>query len=491
MDKLPTEMLKKIFQNVDQVDQLLNCKIVCKKWYSIIHQMIRLNSLAISEIRYYKILLSEKWFDPNEPIQFLYDYQYKVVSRHSKLIRFNMNQPLLSQLKKLFIYCRNIWTNSINCLRQLEVLSLKDSKLSSKTDISLNLPNLKAFSYKQNDHYDKLTLTCPNLEKLAYFHSFGNLSIIHPESIKEVQIHCKEDFIFDIVNCEYLYMEYGHFDENILLKLTKLKELHINRKDLDTLDRFIEQKRTLKRTNLKIYHLNLLSDSFANLDQFNNTYRYYSLDSNTIQLYGPNYSNLPNNAYFISSADYNVLENYFWTNPNQIARSIIKKLVHLNQLIISDQIRDLNQFVGILKDRVYLNRLRITAQFIPQTFFDQILSKNCSIIEYLLIYNKNQLNFDFLFKFKELRFLFSTQQMTSDLIFKLFDRFELLEALGFQYGGSEVGISLHDRRKFKIRLDGVRNVFDNLEDLMTHLEIYHQKNPFSSDDYLDNFIFKS
>ena len=30
MDKLPNEMLVKIFQNVDQVNQLLNCKIVCK-----------------------------------------------------------------------------------------------------------------------------------------------------------------------------------------------------------------------------------------------------------------------------------------------------------------------------------------------------------------------------------------------------------------------------------------------------------------------------
>ena len=97
MDKLPNEMLLKIFQNVDQVDQLLNCKKKKKKWYSIIHLMIRPNSLVISRISGDK-LLTEKWFDPNEPIQFLYDYRYKVEGFYSKIIAFNMKQPLLSQL---------------------------------------------------------------------------------------------------------------------------------------------------------------------------------------------------------------------------------------------------------------------------------------------------------------------------------------------------------------------------------------------------------
>ena len=468
-------MLMKIFQHVDQVDQLLNCKIVCKKWYSIIHQMIRLNSLVISRVNVYKFL-SEKWFSPNDQIQFLYDYQYKVVSRHSKIIRFNMNQPLLSQLKKLFIYYRNIWTNSINCLSYLEVLMLNYTELISKDDVSLNLPHLREFSFRSNGHYHNLTLNCPKLEKLAYYSSV-NLSIIHPECIKELNTGYNKNFMFELVNCEYLYLEYGHFDENILLKLKKLKELHNNSKDFDILNSFLEQKNSLKRTNLKIYYLNLLSDSFslANLNQIHTSFvDEKRIDIDTIHFYGPNYSNLPYKVYFIDTVDYNVIENYFWANPNQIARRIIKTLVQLNHLILSDQIRDVNQFICVLKDRRYLNTVRITAEFMPQNFFDQILAENCSIIEQLIVHNRNQLNFDFLLKFKELQSFQTGQHLTSELIFKLFDKFELLESIAFHYAGNEVRIKLDDRKKFNILLNCVRNVFDNLEDLISYLDLSAQ-----------------
>ena len=44
MDKLPNEMLMKIFQNVDQVDQLLNCKIVCKDVVGVTFFRIQLDT---------------------------------------------------------------------------------------------------------------------------------------------------------------------------------------------------------------------------------------------------------------------------------------------------------------------------------------------------------------------------------------------------------------------------------------------------------------
>ena len=500
MDKLPNEMLRKIFQNVDQVDQLLNCKTVCKKWYSIIHETIRLNSLVISEVKYHRIL-SEKWFDPNESIQFLYDYRYKASSLNLGIVKFDMKQPLFSQLKKLFVYYGNIWANSINCLRHLEVLGLKLTSLVSETDASLNLPNLKIFSLVNNDHYQNLTLNCPKLKKLAYFRNYGSLSFIHPESIKELHACCREDFIYNLINCEYLYIEYYRyepFDRNILLKLTKLKELHLDTKDFGSVNSFIDQKSSLKRTNLKIYFLSLLSDSVSPniLNQIAYSFDRESIDIDSIQFYGPNYLNLTNNVYFIYfNVDYNVIENYFWDNSNQVAREIIKKLVYLDVLILSDEIRDVNQFIGILKDRVYLNTLSITAEFMPQNFFDQILSENCSIIEQLAIDNKNQLNFDFLLKFKELQCFKTDQQLTSDLIFKLFDKFESLRSLRFRYKGSEVEIDilidLQVGRLFKLCLDGFKKIFNNLEDLMSRLEIYHHKTSFSSDDCFDNFIFKS
>ena len=489
MDKLPNEMLLNIFQNVDQVDQLLNCKIVCKKWYSIIDQMIRLNSLVISRINGHKLLTSEEWFDPNESIQFLYDYRYKVEDQHSKIIRFNMNQPLFSRLKKLFIYDRYIWIDSINCLKHLEVLCLKHSTLRSETDISLNLPNLRVFSCVSKSQH-KLILNCPNLEKLDYYKE----SIIHPESIKELHACFNRNFMLDLVNCEYLYLEFVDFYSNILLKLKKLKELHLGIDvDVDSVISYIIQKKTLKRTNLKIYYLNVLADSMplTYLNELDNSFAYErSINNNSIQFYGLNYSNLSNIVYFIRTVDYNVLENYFWSNPNQIAREITKKLVNLDELILSDQIRDVNQFIGILKDRRYLNRVSITAKIMPQHFFDQILSENCSIIEQLIVYNKNQLNFDFLLKFKELQTFHTKQQLTSDLILKMFGKFELLDSLEFNYEGREVEIGLQVRNKFKIRLDGVRKVLNNLDDLMSHLEISHHNTPFR-DDCFDNFIFRS
>ena len=86
------------------------------------------------------------------------------------------------------------------------MLGLKHSTLKSKTDISLNLPNLKIYSHNFNDLDHNLALNCPKLEILDYLfiQTNPNYSIIHPESIKEVHGYSTKEFIFDLVNCEYL-----------------------------------------------------------------------------------------------------------------------------------------------------------------------------------------------------------------------------------------------------------------------------------------------
>ena len=340
MELLPNEIVLKIFKELP-VEQTLICKLVNKRFYSIINDLMKLKSLIIID-NYYSDMLS-KWFYDNE---FIRDCKYKITGRRLGAIKFNSNQLILNQLKKLYITHRSLLIDTINCLDQLEVLEINCCKLKGKGRLLIDLPNLKSFSFIYNNSTkNPMIFNTPKLVKLEFSHNdYLDKHFNYPESIKEFYCCFIESFIKKFINLELLFCERFYFKEDVLLKLKKLKELHFNSDKLEGLVALKRQKNRLN-SDVKIYFLGVnldaipLIDSKGNMDEIPAFhYRYYGfyLNEKTVEFYCRNYFNL--------SIDYNLLEIHF-NQIQQAPKELIKKLDNLKELVLTNEISDLDQFI--------------------------------------------------------------------------------------------------------------------------------------------------
>lgn len=499
MDDLPNEMLLDIFLRTP-VDQILLCKQVCKRWLAVIDSMIHLSSLVIHDRYHYPILC--RWFATNE---FVYDQPYRISSRPLEVLKFRPHQPMFSNLKRLHIYYRSVTINSINCLDRLEILEISNSTLKARKTIEISLPNLRVLNLDDiRTNLQDLVIDAPKLERFQYNTYFPRTVIKHPESIKEFYSNYFELFMLDLFNLEHVYLRrFYEYSDQILLKLKHLKTFHFNYHDLEGLMQFKPQKAALKLKNPQIYFLGVNSDAFPliNLDfvqdwaeevaPFDYDNYGYRINAETIEFYSSNYPYLADRLYYIRQVDYSLLENHFQQGKfGGTPLELVKRLVCLDELELSDELRDSDQFVDLLRHCKYLPSLKVTAPFMAQSFFDEILVEHCPVIESLTIQNQNQLNFDFLLKFKDLQNLTIKQQLSSDLIEKMYSRFEYLKTLKFRFKGSSVEIRFPQRNIFKLLLDKVRHLFNSLPSLLEYLESNHNQEFLSTEEKLNNFIFR-
>lgn len=505
MDELPNEMLLEIFLK-NPVDQILLCKQVCKRWFAVIDSMIRPSSLVIHDFYHYPILC--KWFATNE---FVHDYPYRIYSRSLAVLKFRPDQPMFSSLRRLYIHHRDIAINSINCLDRLEILEVNNSNFKGKKTIDINLPNLRVLSldYIKSNVRD-LTIDTPKLERFQCLAVFARVFVKHPESIKEfysvsANWNYEETFLLKFVNLEHLYCKCQEYDEQILLKFKHLKTFHFGYENLEGLMQFKQQKAALNLKDPQIYFLGIHSDAFPlinlnmvedwpeeinRFDWVNWVYG-YRINAETIEFYASNYFHLADRPYNIRMVDWSLLESYsLQHNFDGAPIELVKKLVSLDELELSGELRDSKQFVSLLRHCKYLRSFKVTAPFMSQSFFDEVLSEHCPVIESLTLYNQNQLNFDFLLKFKDLQNLTTKQQLSGDLVAKMFDRFEFLKTLFFRFKGSTVDIRFYERTVFKLLLDQVKRLFDNLASLLEFLELNHSQEFLSDENKFDNFILK-
>lgn len=501
MDELPNEILLKIFRSSLPVDQILLCKQVCKRWYWVVDTMIRLRSLVIVDDYDFPIL--SRWFEKKE---FVYDYRYRISSRRLEMVEFRSNQPMFANLRRLFISNRTVAINTINLLDQLEVLEIKNSKYKCGKLVHINLPNLLVLCLDDiRGTLEDLLIEAPKLEKLGCNVSF-RFKVKHPKSIKVYHGQFNHQLIYEFVNLEHLYCNRYNYSEETLPKLKNLKTLHFNRNNLRSLMNLKTQQAALKRKDPQIFFLGVHSNAFplTELDMVEEwEEEIYPYDSNnygfcinakTIEFYGSNYFNLCDKLYYVKTIDYSLVESYF-RQPNfkLTPMDLVKKLVALDELELSGELRDVeqtNEFVKVLKHCKYLRSLAISASM-DQSFFDTILTENCPVIESLSISSRNPLNFDFLLKFSDLQNFSTKQQLSTDLVGKMFDKFEFLKTLQFRFKASSVEIRFYERTVFKLLLDEVKHLFNNLNSLLEYLKSNLSLEVLNEATKFDNFILNS
>ena len=331
-----------------------------------------------------------------------------------------------------------------------------------------------------------LNLDAPKLTKLKKI-TFGNILLVHPES---VLFYYGSVYSYDIckfINLEYLINDYLYFGEDILNYLKKLKEIHFN-SDSWTLENLRIQKRKYLLSKLKFYYLEVDSDVFNSIEDLNESIRNRAnfgniIDEETIEFYSEHHLNLSNPFYFLNTINYNQL-----SESNLDLIGFISKLNNLKELKLNDGHFIIDEFFNLLKLIKYLKILNVTRSM-NQDFYNQI-PNYCSVIEKLIIKNKNELDLNFIFNFKDIQHLETNQQLTIEFINKIYNRFKSLNSVNFYFRGREVNI-LISTKVFTLKIEEFRLTFHKLDDLFKYLDLNFNELIFKRDDGLNNFIFHS
>ena len=422
MNELPAEILSIILNQLDLYD-ILNCKLVNKKFYSTILDYVRIkDELIVSDCDYSP--LNRRWFFTYESVSLKNLIKCDCLNR----TEFMLNQPIISnQLEQLYIYRSFISIELLNRFIKLQHLEINDSMIKIENCNVLKLPDLKIFNIKRPDSQNKnLTFDLPKLQKLQ-INEHDNFKLKDAKSLNYLESeffsNCS-NFIESAINLEHLYCKFIDLEslsDSLLQKLTKLKSICFYKYN-DTFNELNRQKEQFN-SDVKIYYLAVESNSPPDF-QFSSC-----LNDKSLDYYIRNYDRIADFIPFIQSIDYNSLEKV----SNQLPNDFLKKFVDLNRLFANEKINNVDYLISVLREFDTISHLKLNTT-LSQNFYDNILFDLNPNIEALEIGRMNDedeiLNCEFLFKFKNIKTFCVEQQLSNDFLekfsttFTVFDKFE-------------------------------------------------------------------
>ena len=424
MDKLPAEIYCVIFKHLNLKD-LVNCKMVCKDWNSIILSLVKVSRLVID----YEDNCKRKWYFTNK----LINNDLELCNPNLFLIQFNKSN--LSNLKHLYIdhELPNFDLNKLNLFSKLIHLEI-DYDFKKDINLTLNLPGLiilKILNVKES--YLKL-IDCTKLKVFCFdnhsynYNNFNCLEIKHPSTIihLETDLYGEELAIFK--NVEHLETFYFKLiEESTLINLRSLKSFSFNETienccfDLNEnndeifnaikniLKRFMKQKSSLKMHNLKVYFTgvqitdNVDEINFDSIQQYIDT----DLEMNYEQFYMNNYRRLADTLPFIYEVNYTNLMNV----TNEIPNGYFSKFNYLKN-VKSENVVNQAHFLQFLKNLPNLECLNLKYANLNQHFYNSLCAF-CSLTSFILEEKEElQLNYEFLSEFKILENLDIDQELS-------------------------------------------------------------------------------
>lgn len=429
MDKLPVELIIKILNDLRSLKSILNLRFLNKKWKTIIDKFFKIKNLAVSDHRIYV----HDFLNSTDLVDCFCLHQNSIYE--STLSVLNSRQQFyLNNIRRLLVsgeftpISLPLFSGEFKTLENLELLKIIVVNAENKI---WNLPSLKILKIEytkfENSH---LIFDTPKLQYLSTGlkeNEWSKVSFLHPASIKRLET---DDFLVQTLEfrcLEFLSVENWvdtHSDENDLLsKLSLLKELYVfNKKKV--VQNLLKQKFHLKRNGLNIYYQYIRIDSLEQLNRISNgsTYFYpYSLEGNEIRLLKDNEPYLPMNLHLIASMTFDFLKNYYEDNDKIF--EFIDKLKNLAQLYLNGAVSDEKRFCGILQRCKKIRLIEITDKTFLSSEFFNALPDLVPNLDTLIILKDQNINFDFLLKFRKLvNFTLFEQNLTAEFVEELFDK---------------------------------------------------------------------
>lgn len=163
--------------------------------------------------------------------------------------------------------------NTLTTLEHLELPILKP-----KNNFELQLPLLKVLYVFSTGGHSGLTINCPKLEVFGCEHDMNKINFEHIESIRQIEITSVPRNLHRFKNVEIFRTNNPYFIPlDILDDLPNLRELHLDEhkhvhvqyyKARNTLNQLIEQKKSLKRIDLKIFFFKTLLVDGKNVGEY-------------------------------------------------------------------------------------------------------------------------------------------------------------------------------------------------------------------------------
>ena len=445
------------------IEDILNLKLVNKRFYQCINENVSIKDLALTSD--YDLLYSRRWF-----------YTYDLINLQNLIkyvlhdnVYLNLNQPILSQLKQLFIYKTKISLETLNSLDGLVHLEIFKSEIKSITENNvLSLPMLEILNLNWSEYDNNLLIDSKKLQRLKLHRNA--VELVHPESITYLEVeyyNCCKKFLPSCTNLEHFYCcDLDDLNEfNLIKNLPKLKSIHFDQPK-ETFVSLINEKKRLNK-DLKIYFLNLEFDELP--DRLYNSSLGQYIDEDLIPYYAEHYSKLADHCPFVNSVNYNDLERCF----DQIPENFTKRFVNLTEFIAYKEVNNPDQLIRVLGECKTITRLELHSS-LGQHFFDFHLYNLCPNIYELDIYGDDVLNYEFILKFKYVSLFYFYRTESIEIVKK---RIESHESVNdeFNCNGPCRRVALFQKTKKKSPIGAekntfkkVRNFFKLLRDIRSH-----------------------
>ena len=380
---LPDEIYRMIFEFLSY-DDLVIVKEVNKRFNYLILELIKSKFILIKDDKE-EIPMVYKLFD-------LQNYGHSDSSYDSgdflnakdcligrSMINLNLNTDLHGKLSKLIIF-NSLKLSDLSKFANLIHLELNsDIKTAKLNKLILKLDQLKILNFNDRPTYrTTIILDTPKLKALKVNTPLSNLKIMYPSSI-EILICLSNILIDQFVNLKVLECSCVYLNDNSVKKLKNLETFSFNEYRGDVListflDHFIDN-------NVAIFYKNIGYD--ANPFEIDGLSIVSSVKLNDFSL-----------EIYERCIDFlgGSLPQIELEISNLGARSlpIIKRLINLKSLIITDAFEDKTRWIQILKAPM-LNELKIKCH-INQSMLDEI-PKYCKVLTSLEIHNFDNLNF--------------------------------------------------------------------------------------------------
>jgi len=237
-------------------------------------------------------------------------------------------------------------------------------------------------------------LTLPKLEILKCY-EYDSIHLADPTTIKHIEL---VNYTIDanvLKNIEYLKFESGCTYENLLSVHPKLRTLVWNTyydTEINALYHLVEQKRILKRPELKIYFQSVELIDRKKIEEYEMAASKLAFQINNFNLLCDNFS-----FEIYDALDYTLLmELANGTLPD----NFFKKFFNIRKIKVSGKVKNQEHLVWFLKSFEYLSNLELDDTFLDQNFYDslheigqlrELCVENCST---------SIINYDFLLKLK-------------------------------------------------------------------------------------------
>lgn len=308
-------------------------------------------------------------------------------------------------------------------------------------DINISLPHLEVLQIDQHGTgLFQFHLTTPNLQMLKC-DCFEEILLTHSDEITHLETQFYHQSVSCLKNVQYLKVEHDFLlnenDREILSVFPKLTTLACHQIDyipdgaeniaiMETLRHIVEQKRTLKRSDLKIYFQSVELADITKYEEFKSAESDLAFQMN-------NYSSLCDNIAMYDPLDYNELMTLV---NGKLPDDFFKKYFDISYVLVSHNVDSRDHLVNFLKRLKCVDVLCLNNISMDQSFYDKL--DQIGGMTRLFLTDCSITNYEFLLQLKSLE-IFGTDRIFPDFLNSIQEMFQRLKhfRIAHIYSGSK------------------------------------------------------